>query len=69
MLVVVDRDGNLEDIEILSSSGHAVLDQAAIKIVRLAAPFAAFPAPLRATTDKLEIIRTWQFQENGLSSG
>jgi protein TonB len=68
MLVVVDRDGNLEDIEILSSSGHAVLDQAAIKIVRLAAPFAAFPDALRATTDKLEIIRTWQFQENGLSS-
>ncbi|MEM8548675.1 MAG: energy transducer TonB, partial [Pseudomonadota bacterium] len=68
MLVVVDRDGNLEDIEVLQSSGHAVLDQAAVKIVRLAAPFAAFPDALRASTDKLEIIRTWQFQENGLSS-
>jgi len=69
LLVVIRQDGSLEDIKILSSSGYAVLDEAAIKIVRLAAPFAPFPAELRATTDKLEIIRTWQFQENRLSSG
>lgn len=69
LLVVIRRDGSLEDIQVLSSSGHAVLDEAAIKIVRLAAPFAPFSAELRATTDKLEIIRTWQFRENRLSSG
>ncbi len=68
LLVVIHRDGSLEDIKILSSSGHALLDEAAIKIVRLAAPFAPFSAELQATTDKLEIIRTWQFQENRLSS-
>ena len=69
LLVVIRRDGSLEDIQILSSSGHAVLDEAAIKIVRLAAPFAPFSEELKATTDKLEIIRTWQFRENRLSSG
>ncbi|MEH6608195.1 MAG: energy transducer TonB [Halioglobus sp.] len=69
LLVTIRADGSLEDIKILSSSGYAVLDEAAIKIVRLAAPFAPFPAELKATTDKLEIIRTWQFQENQLSSG
>lgn len=69
LLVVITRDGNLEDIQILSSSGHAVLDEAAIKIVRMAAPFAPFSDELRKTTDKLEIIRTWQFQQNQLSSG
>lgn len=68
LLVVIRKDGSLEDIRVLSSSGYAVLDEAAIKIVRMAAPFAPFPAELRATTDKLEIIRTWQFQENQLSS-
>lgn len=68
MLVVIRRDGNLDDIRILSSSGYAVLDEAAIKIVRMAAPFAPFPDELRATTDRLEIIRTWQFQQNRLSS-
>ena len=69
LLVVIRKDGSLEKIELLSSSGHALLDEAAIKIVRMAAPFAPFPADLRATTDKLEIIRTWQFQQNKLSSG
>jgi protein TonB len=68
MLVVIRNDGSLEDIQILSSSGYAVLDEAAIKIVRMAAPYAPFPAELRATTDKLEIVRTWHFQENQLSS-
>jgi protein TonB len=69
LLVIIRQDGTLEDIQVLSSSGYAVLDEAAMKIVRLAAPFAPFPRALRATTDKLEIIRTWQFQENQLSSG
>ncbi|TXS90671.1 energy transducer TonB [Parahaliea maris] len=69
LLVVIDHSGHLEDIRVLSSSGYALLDEAAIKIVRMASPYAPFPPELRATTDKLEIIRTWQFQENRLSSG
>lgn len=69
LLVVIQRDGSLEDIKVLSSSGYALLDEAAIKIVRMAAPYSPFPEELRATTDKLEIIRTWQFEENRLSSG
>lgn len=68
LLVVIRKDGSLEDIRVLSSSGYAVLDEAAIKIVRMAAPYSPFPPELSATTDKLEIIRTWQFQENQLSS-
>lgn len=68
LLVVINADGSLRDIRVLSSSGYAVLDEAAIKIVRMAAPYAPFPPELRATTDQLEIIRTWQFQENRLSS-
>jgi protein TonB len=68
MLVIIRNDGSLEDIQILSSSGYAVLDEAAIKIVRMAAPYSPFPPELKATTDKLEIVRTWHFQENQLSS-
>jgi len=68
MLVVIRQDGSLEDIQVLSSSGYAVLDEAAIKIVRMAAPYSPFPPELKATTDKLEIVRTWHFQENPLSS-
>ncbi|MFN3236280.1 MAG: energy transducer TonB [Pseudomonadales bacterium] len=64
LLVSVLPDGSLKEVEILESSGHQVLDDAALQIVRLAAPFAPFPDELRETTDVLEIIRTWQFREN-----
>lgn len=68
LLVAIRHDGTLEDVRVLSSSGYAVLDEAAIKIVRMAAPYAPFSPELRKTTDKLEIVRTWQFQQNALSS-
>jgi protein TonB len=68
LMVAIQHDGSISNIEILSSSGHAVLDEAAIRIVRMAAPFDAFPPELRATTDMLEIIRTWKFRQNRLSS-
>lgn len=68
LLAVIRSDGSLEDIRVLSSSGYAVLDEAAVKTVRMAAPYAPFPAELRATTDKLEIIRTWTYGDKGLSS-
>ncbi|MEM6301154.1 MAG: TonB family protein [Pseudomonadota bacterium] len=68
MLVTIRADGSLEGIDILKSSGYAVLDEAAVRIVRLAAPFSPFPEALRDTTDKLEILRTWQFEQNPLSS-
>jgi protein TonB len=64
LLVAILPDGNLKEVVLLESSGHAVLDDAAINIVRLAAPFAPFPDDLRGSTDVLEIIRTWQFRKN-----
>jgi protein TonB len=48
-------------ININRSSGHSVLDEAAERIVRLAAPFAPFPPNIRRDTDELEITRTWTF--------
>jgi len=56
-------------VEILNSSGSKVLDDAAIRIVRLSAPFAPFPPEMREDVDQLEIIRTWSFERRGLSSG
>jgi len=41
-----------------------VLDQAAVRIVELAAPYAPFPPDISAETDILDITRTWQFQRN-----
>lgn len=62
--VAVRSDGSLEGIRVVRSSGHDVLDQAAIRIVELAAPFAPFPENIKRETDVLDITRTWQFQRN-----
>ncbi len=64
LMVAILPDGSLREVELLETSGHQVLDEAALRIVRLAAPFAPFPDELRQTTDVLEIIRTWQFRKN-----
>ena len=63
-MVAILPDGSLKEVKLLESSGEPVLDEAAIRIVRLASPFAPFPDDLRQSTDVLEIIRTWQFRRN-----
>jgi protein TonB len=68
LMVSITPDGALKEVRILDSSGYKVLDDAAIRIVRQAAPFAPFPEEMRQTTDVLEIIRTWQFRKNHYSS-
>lgn len=61
MQVQINRDGTLRDVKILESSGQRVLDNAALRIVRLAAPFAPFTGDLM-DVDVLELIRTWRFE-------
>ncbi len=61
LLVSINRDGTLYEVQVLESSGQATLDQAALRIVRLAAPYAPFSGDL-AEFDRLEIIRTWRFE-------
>ena len=63
LLVSLRPDGSVENIRILRSSGHTVLDQAAIRIVNQAAPFDPFPPEISESADILEIIRTWQFKQ------
>lgn len=69
MLVSLRKDGTIKEVAILQSSGSTVLDDAAIRIVRMASPFAPFPEEMRENVDELEIIRTWSFQQRGLTSG
>ena len=61
MLVVLRFDGTLKEVRILESSGNKTLDNAALRIVRQAAPFQNFPVEMRKAYDQLEIIRTWKF--------
>lgn len=66
--VMILPNGSIEDIEILQSSGHTILDEAATHIVKLASPFHPFPKEIKQNTDKLEIIRTWRFEITGLKT-
>lgn len=64
--VVLRPDGNVESIKVLHSSGHPVLDDAAVRIVRMSAPFSPFPPNLLDTLKRegsamLGITRTWRF--------
>jgi protein TonB len=63
LTVIIRADGSVEGVEINRSSGHKVLDEAARRIVMLAAPYAAFPPDIRRDTDILEITRTWKFEQ------
>ena len=61
--VSIKADGNLESVEVQRSSGHQILDRAAERIVKMAAPYASFPANITRDTDVLIITRTWTFAQ------
>ncbi|GLR64878.1 energy transducer TonB [Marinospirillum insulare] len=61
LMVVIAADGRILEAQLLTSSGHSLLDDAAVRILNLAAPFAPLPESIKADADVLEIIRTWQF--------
>ncbi|MDD2720042.1 MAG: energy transducer TonB [Gallionella sp.] len=59
--VSIKADGSVESIEVSRSSGHRILDAAAMRIVKLAAPFAPLPPDISKDVDILTITRTWSF--------
>ena len=64
LLVSILPSGELNDIRLIESSGHVVLDKAAISIVKMASPFAPFPEEMLQNIDLLEVIRIWDFRRN-----
>ncbi len=61
LTVAIRSSGEVESIEVSRPSGHKELDEAAVRIVRLAAPYAPFPDDIRRDTDIVSITRTWMF--------
>lgn len=59
--VALNSDGSINQITVRRTSGHKVLDDAAVRIVELASPYSPFPDHIRGETDILHITRTWQF--------
>jgi protein TonB len=68
LMVALYPNGEVKEIRVLKSSGQKILDEAAIRIVHMAAPYEPFPQEMSRKVDVLEIIRTWRFHKGRLSS-
>ena len=62
--LAIGRDGDLQETRLIKSSGDKRLDDAAIRIAQLAAPFDPLPVDILRDTDILHITRIWEFQNN-----
>jgi len=66
--VSLRADGSVASVDIDRPSQHAVLNQAARRIVQLASPFPPLPADIASETDMLVITRTWHFVNDTLQT-
>ncbi len=64
LVVGIYQDGSVESITLKRSSGIPGLDEAAMEIVRIAAPYAPLPTNIAKDVDVLHITRTWRFSPN-----
>lgn len=67
--VAIRADGGLADVVVRDSSGERLLDDAAVEILRNAAPFDPFPDALRSDYDVLRFAYEWRFGADGLTGG
>lgn len=68
MSISIYADGSIRNVEVLQSSGNLVLDSQTIDIIRRSSPFAPFPKNVRKERDVLELIRTFSYNNKGVSS-
>ncbi|MBI3478928.1 MAG: energy transducer TonB [Nitrosomonadales bacterium] len=62
--VSIRADGSLESVEVNKPSPSRILDAAAMRIVKLAAPYAPLPPNITKDVDILTITRTWTFTKS-----
>ncbi|MES2956994.1 MAG: TonB C-terminal domain-containing protein, partial [Pseudomonadota bacterium] len=59
--VAIRRDGSIESVNFVVSSGVAEVDEAIRRIVQSHAPYQSFPPGLAREFDVIEVRRTWHF--------
>lgn len=62
--VAIKPNGALENVSISKPSGFRVLDNAALAMVEMAAPYQPFPNSISKEVDILHITRTFEFLRN-----
>ena len=66
--VALGSDGSIKDLTLAQPSGQPLLDDSAQRIVRLAAPYQAFPAAIRRDTAILRFVYVWRFNGGKLDT-
>ena len=66
--IVLNADGTIRQLATRRGSPHQVLDDAAYRAVRQAAPFAPFPTRIRAETDVLRFLYEWRYEAGTVSA-
>ncbi|MDV2503461.1 MAG: energy transducer TonB [bacterium] len=66
MQFIIRRDGRLEDVRLLRSSGSRILDEEAIRAVKIANPYNPFPK--RITKKRLHINAVFSYMPSSFSS-
>lgn len=65
----LDRAGRVTEMQVSVSSGSKILDNAALRIVKLAAPYEPLPKEVREKYDRLNITRTIVFHKKDGGEG
>jgi protein TonB len=63
--VTIGSDGKLLQTVVRRSSGHAEIDEAAVRILKLASPYDPFSGAMNAKHDEIRIAYEWQFLGGG----
>ena len=67
--LALNRNGTINNVKILKSSGNALLDKTAISFIRIASPYKPFSDNmLESDTNIIHITRTYIFTPNTISS-
>ncbi len=66
--VEIDRHGNVVDVILDRRSKHEVLNKAVREIVHAGAPYERFSPEMAREGDILQIVRTWTFTNDALST-
>ena len=66
--VALNSDGTIRNLVVRRKSPHPQLDEAAIRILRIAAPFPPFSEKMQAETDVLRFAWVWRFGREGNES-
>ncbi|HEX7047977.1 MAG TPA: TonB family protein [Gammaproteobacteria bacterium] len=66
--VSLNSNGTIRELDVRRKSQHPLLDDAAMRILRLAAPFPPFTEAMRTETDVLRFVYVWRFGDDGATS-